>query len=51
MEVVVELETQEQAFSEEEYFTVQNAMFDKSTKKLIFKRLHSKNKRIQGKCN
>jgi len=46
-EVAVELETQEHAFSEEESFTVHNALFDKSIKKLIFERLHSKNKRIK----
>jgi len=45
------LATQEQAFSKEESFIVQNVLFDKSTKKLIFERLHSKNKKIQGKSN
>jgi hypothetical protein len=39
-EFAVELEAQEKAFSEEEYFTLENAMFSKSTKKLIFERLH-----------
>jgi hypothetical protein len=50
-EVAAELETQEPIFFEEESLTVHNALFDRSTKKLIFERIHSKNKKIQGKSN
>jgi hypothetical protein len=50
-EVSVELENKEQTFLEDESFTIQNDLFDKITKNLIFERLHSKNKRIQGKSN
>jgi hypothetical protein len=45
MEVVAEIATQEQAFSEDESFTIQNAMFDRSSKKIILEKTHSKNKR------
>jgi hypothetical protein len=50
-EVAAELETQEPVFFEEESLTVHNALFDKDSKKLIFERIHSKNKKVQGKSN
>jgi hypothetical protein len=41
---VVELAIQNEVFSDEETFSVHNALFDKSSKKLIFER-NSKSKR------
>jgi hypothetical protein len=43
-EVATELATREQVFFEEEYLTVHNALYDKDSKKLIFEKIHSKNK-------
>jgi len=45
MEVVAGIATQEQTFSEDESFTVQNYLFDRSSKNLILAKIHSKNKR------
>ena len=45
MEVVAGIATQEQTFSEDESFTVQNYLFDRSSKNLILEKIHSKNKR------
>jgi hypothetical protein len=50
-EVASEIETQEQSSSEDELFTLKNDLFDKISKKIIFERLLSKNKRIKGKSN
>jgi hypothetical protein len=50
-EVAAELETQEPIFFEEESLTLHSALFDKSTKKLVFEKVHSKNKKIQGKSS
>jgi hypothetical protein len=43
-QLVVELAIQDEVFSDEETFSVHNALFDKSSKKLIFERT-SKNKK------
>jgi hypothetical protein len=45
------LATHEPIFFEEESLIVRNVMLDKYSKKLIFERIHSKNKNVQGKSN
>jgi hypothetical protein len=45
MEVVVEIETQEKTFLDDESFIVKNDIFDKSSKNLFLEKIHSKNKR------
>jgi hypothetical protein len=44
-QVAVELATQEEDFSEEESFSIQNALFDKNSRKLIFEGFDPKIKR------
>jgi hypothetical protein len=50
-EVAAELATQEPIFFEEESLTLHSALFDKDSKKLVFERVNSKGKKVQGKTH
>jgi hypothetical protein len=50
-EVAVELVTQQLVLFEEEYITLHNSLFDKNSMKLFFERIHSKNKKVQGRSS
>jgi hypothetical protein len=47
-QVATELATQEAIIFEEEPITLHNDLFDKDSKKLVFEKTHSKNKKVQG---
>jgi hypothetical protein len=44
-QIAVEIATQEEDFSEEESFTIQNALFDKDSRKLVFEGINQRNKK------
>ena len=48
-EVATELVTQEPFLFEEESTTLHNDMFDKVSKKLVFEKTNTRNKKAQGK--
>jgi hypothetical protein len=50
-QLAVELSIQEEVFSEEESISVQNALFDRTSRKLILERSCSKNKRGKSVLN
>jgi len=45
------LATHEPILFEEESLTLHNAMFDKGSKYLVIEKVHSKNKKVQGKLS
>jgi hypothetical protein len=47
MQPMVELAIQDEGFSEQDLFSVRNALFDKDSRKLIFERTLSKIKRMK----
>jgi hypothetical protein len=44
-QIAVEIAAQEEDFSEEESFTIQNALFDKNSRKLVFEGINQRNKK------
>jgi len=48
-EIIGELAKQETILFLEESLTLHNALFEKSSKKLVIEKIHAKNKKVQGK--
>jgi hypothetical protein len=45
------LATQEPILSEEKSITLHSSLFEKGLEKLVFEKVHSKNKKVQGKSS